>query len=78
MPAVPGNLGPYEGSIFLALTVMGFAEPRSTAVAFAILVHGLNLAVHAVTGVIGFIQEGISLEQLSRGVQNMRQQQSEA
>jgi glycosyltransferase 2 family protein len=78
VPAVPGNLGPYEGSIFLALSVMGFAEPRSAAIAFAILVHGLNLAVHAVTGVIGFVQEGITLEQLSRGVQNMRQQQSEA
>lgn len=78
VPAVPGNLGPYEGAILLALGVMGYGEPRSAAVAFAILVHGLNLAVHAVTGVIGFVQEGISLEQLSRGVQNMRQQQSEA
>ncbi len=73
VPAVPGNLGPYEGSIYLAISAMGYANPAGTAVAFAVLVHGLNLAVHAITGVIGFIQEGISLEQLSRGVQKMRQ-----
>ncbi len=73
VPAVPGNLGPYEGSIYLAISAMGYANPAGTAVAFAVLVHGLNLAVHASTGVIGFIQEGISLEQLSRGVQEMRQ-----
>jgi uncharacterized protein (TIRG00374 family) len=73
VPAVPGNLGPYEGSIYLAISALGYANPAGTAVAFAVLVHGLNLAVHASTGVIGFIQEGISLEQLSRGVQEMRQ-----
>ena len=73
VPAVPGNLGPYEGSIYLAISVMGYASPAGTAVAFAVLVHGLNLAVHAATGVLGFIQEGISLEQLSQGVQEMRQ-----
>ena len=48
-------------------------DPAGTAVAFGVMVHGINLAVHATTGVIGFIQEGISLEQLSRGVQEMRQ-----
>ncbi len=73
VPAVPGNLGPYEGSIYLAISAMGYANPAGTAVAFAVLVHGVNLAVHATTGAIGFIQEGISLEQLSRGVQEMRQ-----
>ncbi|MEZ4666829.1 MAG: lysylphosphatidylglycerol synthase transmembrane domain-containing protein [Anaerolineae bacterium] len=78
VPAVPGNVGPYEGSIFLALTVLGYGEPSGTALAFAVLVHGINLVVHSATGVLGFVQEGISLEQLSRGMQNMRQQQSEA
>ncbi|MCA0453389.1 MAG: flippase-like domain-containing protein [Chloroflexi bacterium] len=73
VPAVPGNVGPYEGSIILAIGAMGYAQPAGTALAFAVLVHGVNLIVHATTGVIGFIQEGISLEQLSQGVQEMRQ-----
>jgi uncharacterized protein (TIRG00374 family) len=71
VPAVPGNLGSYELSILLALGAMGYGQPASTATAFAVMVHGVNLAVHASTGMIGFIQEGISLGQLSRGVQGM-------
>lgn len=73
VPAVPGNLGPYEGSIYLAISAMGYGQPAGTAAAFAVLVHGLNLAVHAGTGILGFLQEGISLQQLSQGVQEMRQ-----
>ncbi len=73
VPAVPGNLGPYEGSIILAIGAMGYAQPAGTAAAFAVLVHGVNLIVHAATGVVGFIQEGISLGQLSQGVKEMRQ-----
>jgi uncharacterized protein (TIRG00374 family) len=72
VPAVPGNLGPYELSVVLAVTAMGYTDPSKSA-AFGVIVHAINLAIHAATGVIGFIQEGISLEELSRGVQDMRQ-----
>jgi glycosyltransferase 2 family protein len=73
VPAVPGNIGTYELSVLLALGATGYGEPAGTASAFAILVHGVNLMVYAVFGVLGFIQEGISLEQLSQGVQGMQQ-----
>ncbi|MEO8606753.1 MAG: lysylphosphatidylglycerol synthase transmembrane domain-containing protein [Chloroflexota bacterium] len=76
IPAVPGSIGPYELSILLALSAVGYGEPRDTATAFALVVHGLNLGLYAVMGIIGFIQEGISLGQLSRGVQEMRQQRT--
>lgn len=72
VPAVPGNIGTYELSVLLALEASGYGEPASTAVLFAILVHGINLIVHAIMGVFGFVQEGISLEQLSQGVQGMQ------
>lgn len=74
VPAIPGNLGTYEGSILLALGAVGYGEPSEVAVAFALVVHGLNLAVHVSTGVVGFIQEGITLGQLSQGVRGMRGQ----
>lgn len=77
LPAVPGNLGTYEGSILLALVFMGY-EQTSTAVAFAVMVHAVNVFVHASTGVLGFIQEGISWQQLSQGVRNMQQTNTEA
>jgi glycosyltransferase 2 family protein len=76
VPAIPGNIGTYETSIVFALAAMGYGEPVSTAVAFAVVVHGVNVVVHAATGIIGFIQEGISLERLSQGVQEMRQHTS--
>lgn len=74
VPAIPGNVGTYEGSILLALNAVGYGEPLEVAVAFALVVHGVNLAVHVSTGIIGFIQEGISLGQLSQGVQGIRSQ----
>lgn len=73
VPAVPGNIGTYEASILLALSAMGYDEAAAVSVAFAVMVHAVNVFVHASTGVIGFIQEGISLGQLSQGVQQMQQ-----
>jgi len=72
VPAVPGNLGTYELSILLALRAMGFGDPAATATAFAIAVHAVNLLVNSSLGIIGFIQEGISLDQLSHGVREMK------
>lgn len=73
VPAVPGSVGPYEASIVLSLQAMGYNASPETAVAFALVVHGLNLAVVAALGAIGFIQQGISLGQLSQGVRGLRQ-----
>ncbi|MGB7340332.1 MAG: lysylphosphatidylglycerol synthase transmembrane domain-containing protein [Phototrophicaceae bacterium] len=72
LPAVPGNIGTYEASILLALTAMGY-EQSNSAIAFAVMVHAVNVFVHVTTGVIGFIQEGISIGQLSQGVRQMQQ-----
>lgn len=74
VPAVPGNIGTYEWAIMLALSAMGYGDPTTAAiVSFAVVVHMLNLIVHAATGVYGLVQEGISLNQLSAGVQEMNQ-----
>lgn len=73
LPTTVVNIGTYEASIVLALNAMGFSDP-STATAFALLVHGVNLLIYAIVGVIGFIREGVSLEQLSTGVRQIQQQ----
>ncbi len=72
VPAVPGNLGTYELSIMLALRAMGYGDPAATATVFAIAVHAVNLLVNSSLGVYGFIQEGVSLDQLSQGVREMK------
>jgi uncharacterized protein (TIRG00374 family) len=71
VPATVGSLGVYEGSILLALQSVGYGEPYAVAVAFAVTVHFVNVTVHALTGVWGFIAEGITLEQLSNGVRGV-------
>lgn len=68
VPAVPGSLGTYELSIILALDALGLGEPSTRAVMFAVTVHAVNLLVHVGTGVLGFIEEGITLQQLQQGV----------
>jgi glycosyltransferase 2 family protein len=76
LPAVPGNIGTYELSILLGLSALGYTDTdagMATATAFALVVHFLNLAVNAVWGVVGFIAEGVSLEQISQGVQGVRE-----
>jgi uncharacterized membrane protein YbhN (UPF0104 family) len=71
VPAVPGNMGTYELSIILALQAVNINATANTIVSFAVVVHWTNLVVHALMGVIGFMQEGISLSQLSKGVQEI-------
>lgn len=80
VPAVPGNIGTYEWAIMLALSALGYGagEPtEATLVSFAVVVHAINLAVHASTGIYGLMREGISLSQLSAGVKQMNPQQNE-
>jgi uncharacterized protein (TIRG00374 family) len=72
VPAVPGNIGTYEASILLALSALGY-EQSDAAIAFAIAVHAVNVFVHATTGVVGFLQEGVSLSQLRTGVRQIQQ-----
>ncbi|RMG73999.1 MAG: UPF0104 family protein [Chloroflexi bacterium] len=74
VPATLASLGVYEGAIVLALQAFEYGEPAAVAVAFAVTVHFVNVFVHSITGVIGFIAEGITIEQLSAGVENARQE----
>jgi hypothetical protein len=73
LPAVPGNLGTYEASIYVAMRAFSLHEPLAVVTAFAITVHGVNLGMNVLLGMIGLLHEGVSLEQLSRGVRVMRE-----
>jgi uncharacterized protein (TIRG00374 family) len=64
LPAVPGNIGTYEASILLALVAVGYQD-MAQMVAFAVLVHAVNVFVHTATGALGIVQEGVTLGQLT-------------
>ncbi len=68
LPAVPGNVGPYEGSILLAMSTIGYTstpQGMATATAFALVVHAVNLGVNAIMGIIGLMAEGVSFGQIA-------------
>ncbi len=78
VPAVPGNIGTYQLAIILALQASGYDEPvvdYVQVVSFAVVVHALNLVLYAVMGTLGFMQESITLGQLTTEVLQQRTNQ---
>lgn len=72
VPAVPGNIGTYEWAVMLALSALGYGEPTNPVlVSFAVVVHGVNLALYAVLGGLGIVQEGVTLGHLAKEAQRM-------
>jgi hypothetical protein len=66
LPALPGNVGPYEAAVIVGLGAAGFAGEgqREEAFAFAVLVHILNVLLWVGCGWYGLIQEKISFREL--------------
>lgn len=69
LPAVPGNLGTYELAIVTVLQATGYGEPANLALAFAVLLHAVDIFVYILAGLYGFVQQGMSFGQLSRAIQ---------
>ncbi len=74
VPAVPGNLGPFEAAIVFGLASTGLvAHPTDPpAVAFALLLHAEGLIVYIVLGLVGLWAEGVSLGELVSATRGLR------
>ena len=77
LPAVPGNLGPFEGAVVGGLWIGGLissatAPENAAAVAFAAVLHGITLAIYVVLGIVGLFVQQASLGQIQAGTQAMR------
>ena len=68
VPAVPGNLGPFEAAVVFGLAGAGLVENATDApaVAFALLLHVVNLATYILMGLIGLWAENVSLGDVTR------------
>jgi uncharacterized protein (TIRG00374 family) len=65
VPAVPGSIGTYEASIWLALSAFpAYASDRETGIALAVVIHAASLMLYAIVGGIGLLREGVSLRDL--------------
>ncbi len=69
LPAAPGSVGPFEAGVIAGLQVGGMIDPAAglpneRAFAYAVLLHIANVAVYAVLGYIGLMQERVSLREV--------------
>ncbi|MHB8626069.1 MAG: lysylphosphatidylglycerol synthase transmembrane domain-containing protein [Aggregatilineales bacterium] len=76
LPAVPGNVGPFEAAVIAGLTFGGLLHSDSPnahaqALAFAVTVHVVNTGMFAFLGWIGLVQERVSLRDLIRSAQTL-------
>lgn len=71
VPAAPGAVGPYEAGVVMALTWTGYDQPAGTAVAFAVVLHVMTTGVFVVLGVLGLLDQGVTLGQVMQGARNV-------
>jgi uncharacterized protein (TIRG00374 family) len=69
IPSAPSGAGLYEAAAVAGLAVFG--TPRDTALAFALALHLSTFLVAAVTGVIGLVREGESLDHLAAAARRL-------
>jgi glycosyltransferase 2 family protein len=77
VPAVPGNLGPFEAAVVFGLAGAGLVENASDApaVAFALLLHIINILVYVSLGLIGLWVQDVSLGEVTQAAQKLRSRQ---
>lgn len=82
LPAVPGNVGPFEAATVAGLTIAGLVDkttnPQERATAFAVLLHATVVITYTILGLIGLGQEKISLGELIRSAQQRAGKSKEA
>jgi uncharacterized protein (TIRG00374 family) len=72
LPAAPASLGTYEYSILISFQALEYPDAAAIT-GFAVMIHALNIGLNVLLGVFGFLQEGITLNQLSEQVKGIEQ-----
>jgi uncharacterized protein (TIRG00374 family) len=67
LPLLPGSTGTYELAVTLALTSLGIEA--EAAAAFALVLHGQQVAITILMGSLFTLREGVSLGELRRAAQ---------
>lgn len=80
LPAVPGNLGPFEGAVVGGLWIGGMitsASPpeNAPAVATGVVLHALTLGLYSILGIIGLSAEQASMRQVTSGAREFVHEQ---
>jgi hypothetical protein len=81
LPAVPGNLGPFEGAVVGGLWIGGMVASASPpenapAVALGVVLHALTLAIYITLGLVGLVVEHASVRQITYGAKSFAEESS--
>ena len=76
IPAMPGNIGPFEAAVIFGLTTSGLVlatnpQQQASALAYAVLLHIINIALYVVLGMLGLSQEHVSLGEVLRSARQL-------
>lgn len=74
VPAVPGNLGPFEAAVVFGLASADLVAHATDApaVAFALLLHLFNVGLYILFGLAGLWAEGVNLGEVMNAAQALR------
>lgn len=75
LPSAPASLGVYEGTMVVALTVLGI--DKNQALSTAIILHSLQILITSVIGIIGLSIHGFSLAEIINKITNRLKKKSE-
>lgn len=75
LPAVPGNLGPFEGAVVGGLLIgdmITSASPpeNAPAVATGVVLHALTLGIYVTLGIVGMANEHASVKQITKATRD--------
>jgi uncharacterized protein (TIRG00374 family) len=71
-PSTPGQFGPFEFAVTLAMTV-GLGISGATAASFAIAYHAVNIVVTSILGFIGLIRTSVKFDDVVKSTQAYEQ-----
>ncbi len=75
LPSAPASLGVYEGTMVIALSVLGI--DKNSALSTAIILHSLQILITSSLGIIGLAIHGLSLADVIKNISNRLRKKGE-
>ncbi|MDP2964467.1 MAG: lysylphosphatidylglycerol synthase transmembrane domain-containing protein [Pelolinea sp.] len=75
LPSAPASLGVYEGTMVVALSILGI--DKNSALSTAIILHSIQILITSLIGIIGLSVQGFSLVEIVNTISNRWKKQSE-
>ena len=75
LPSAPASLGVYEGTMVVALSILGI--DKNSALSSAIILHSLQILITSLIGIIGLSAHGFTLTEIINKISNRLKKKSE-